>query len=697
MGLLRQTDIEITATPPVAKRLPNARVFSGVTLDDPYAWLEDAADPEVIAYLKAENAFTDSVMAPTAPLRDTLYREIVGRVQRTDTRIPFQMGDVFYYTRTEDGRDYDILCRKRGGLEAPEEILLDLNTIAGEYLALGYYTPSYDGRYLAYALNETGGIQYTLSIKDLERGEMLPERLPSDGYGFEWAGDNRTLFYTRQDDTLRAAEVFRHELGTDPAADPLLYREDDPVFDLSVSISDSKDYLFLHSRSFSSSEVRYLRADDPGGKFVLFAPRQAGVIYALEHHGDDFLILTNENAVNFTLQAVPVADPSAANRRVLIPHRDDALLEWVDVFAGHLLISGREEGLSRLWRHDLATGQTRTVDFVEPVHTVRPGDNREFHTTRAVMSYTSFVTPLTFSALDLVSGERTLLKQDEVVGGHDPSQYVSERVFAIAADGERVPISLVSRRNAPAGPRPLLLRGYGAYGISSDPSFATTELSLIDRGMTYAIAHVRGGQELGRAWYEQGKLLHKKNTFPDFVACAEHLIDTGYTTPGQLVAQGGSAGGILMGVLANERPELFQALVAQVPFVDVLRVMLDPSLPLTTAEFVEWGDPRDAVYREYIRSYSPYDNVTAQSYPRLFITAGIEDDQVPYWQPAKWTAKLRATCCDDSRLLLRTNLGAGHQGDSGFYNAQREIAFTYAFILSALGLAEMEPEAVAAD
>ena len=682
--------------PPFARQRREPRAYSGVTLDDPYAWLENRDDPEVIAYLRAENAFTEAAMAPTAALRETLYSEIVGRVRRTDTKVPFRLGDWFYYVRTEDGRDYDILCRKRGDLAAPEEILLDLNAIAGEYLALGEFAPSYDGRYLAYALNDTGGIAYTLSVKDLDTGHTLPERLPSDGFGFVWAADNRTLFYTRQDETLRPADLLRHQIGSDPADDAVLYHEDDPIFCLTIGISDSKAYLFLTSASFTTSEVQYLRADDPSGAFTLFAPRRSGVIQYLEHHGADFLVLSNEDAVNFRLETAPVGAPTAA-RQVLIPPRKDALLEWVDVFAGYLLVSGRENGMSRLWIHDLASGETRPVEFPEPVHCVKPGDNREFHATHATISFTSFLTPLTCYALDLASGERTLLKQEEVVGGHDSSRYVSERVFATAPDGERVPISLISRRDAAPGPRPLLLRGYGAYGYCCDPVFAKSELSLIDRGVTYAIAHVRGGQELGRTWYENGKLLHKKNTFTDFIACAEHLIATGYSSSSQMVAQGGSAGGILIGVLANERPDLFRALVAEVPFVDVLRVMLDPSLPLTTAEFVEWGDPRDPVYRDYIRSYSPYDNVTPRSYPHLFITAGIEDDQVPYWQPAKWTAKLRANWCDDTPLLLRTNLGAGHQGNSGFYDAQRETAFTYAFILSALGLAESELAAAAAD
>lgn len=672
--------------PPVAKRLPQSRQFSGVTIDDDYAWLEDPGDAEVIAYLKAENAFTEGVLASTGSLRETLYGEIVGRVQRTDTRVPFRLGDYLYYVRTEEGRDYDILCRKQGSLEAAEEILLDLNAIAGDYLSLGYFAPSPDHRSFAYALNETGGLKYTIHVKNLVSGETLPDRLPGDGGTFAWSADSRTLFYSRQDSALRSHAVHAHPLGSDWRDDPLIYQEDDPLFSLHVSASMSGTYLFLSSVSMESSEARYLRADQPADSPTLFAPRRPGVIYSLEHHGDDFLVLTNEDAINFTLLAAPIADEARANPRVLIPHRAEALLESIDVFAGQILISGREDGLTHLWVHDLASGETRPQTFDEPIHTVWSGDNREFHTAKAVIGYTSFVTPPSFFELDLATGERTLLKREEVVGGHDPSNYVSERIDAIAPDGARIPISLVRRRDAPPGPRPLLLRGYGAYGISADPRFARNALSLIDRGVTYAIAHVRGGQELGRAWYEQGKLLRKKNSFSDFIACAETLIAAGYTTPDQLVANGGSAGGLLMGAVANARPDLFRAVVAEVPFVDVVRVMLDPSLPLTTGEFVEWGDPRDQAFYDYIHSYSPYDNVSEQAYPHLFITGGLEDDQVPYWQPAKWTAKLRATKSGQNLLLLRTNLGAGHRGDSGFYEAQREVASTYAFILLAFGL-----------
>jgi oligopeptidase B len=671
---------------PVARRSPQSRVFGGVAIEDPYAWLEDPNDPEVTAHLEAENAYTNAVMAPTEALRETLYQEIVGRVQRTDTKVPFHMGEYFYYIRTEEGRDYDILCRKRGSLDAPEEILLDLNEIAGDYLTLGRYAPSHAHRYFAYALNETGGLEYTLYIKDLESGELLPERLPNDGHSFAWAADNRTLFYARQDAALRSFELWRHEIGTDLSSDQLLYREDDAIFSIHVSPSDSKEYIFLISGSAETSEVHYLRADDPDGELTLFAPRREGILYSLEHAGDDFLVLSNEDAVNFKLAVVPIADARWENQRELIPHRDNALLQGVDVFAGYLLLSGREDGTTRLWVYDLESGETRSLAFDEPIHAVWPGDNREYQTSKAVIYYTSFVTPPTFYEIDLATGERALLKQEEVVGGHNPDDYVSERLFATAPDGVQVPISLVRRRDAPPGPQPLLLRGYGSYGYSYDPRFARNELSLLDRGVTLAIAHIRGGQELGRSWYEDGKLLHKKNTFSDFIACAEHLVKRGYTKPGQLVAQGGSAGGLLMGAVANACPDLFHAIVAQVPFVDVLRVMLDPSLPLTTGEFVEWGDPRDPEYCDYIASYSPYDNVTTQAYPHLYLTAGIEDDQVPYWQPAKWAAKLRATKSGDNLLLLRTNLGAGHMGASGFYDAQREIAFAYAFILRSLGM-----------
>jgi oligopeptidase B len=697
LGLLSRFPVsarQAEPVPPVAQPIPDTLDFDGFTIEDPYAWLENVDDPETIAYLEAENAYTEEVLEPTAALRETLYQEMVGRIQREDTQVPFRMGPYFYYTRTEEGLDYPIFCRKLESLDAPEEILIDLNAIAGEYLEPGYFAPSYDHRYLAYALNETGGIEFTIHFKDLESGEVLPDLLPSDGAGFDWAADNRTLFYTRQDETLRPFELYRHELGSDPADDPMLYREDDPIFGLALYTTDDREYMLLDVSSYESSEIRYLRTDDPTGNFTLFAPRQPKVQYYLEHYDDDFLVLTNEGAVNFKLLATPVAEAQGATIlfRELIPHDERRLLEWVNVFRERMLIYGREDGLSKLWIFDPASNALAPVAFDEPVHTVWPGENREFDTTKATIGYTSFVTPFTFYELDLLSGERTLLKQEEVVGGHNPDDYVSERLFATAPDGVQVPISLVRRRDAPAGPKPMLLAGYGAYGISYDPYFASNELSLIDRGVTFAIAHIRGGQELGRPWYEDGKLLRKKNTFSDYIACAEHLIDNGYTAADKLVANGGSAGGMLMGVIANERPDLFQTIIAEVAFVDVLRVMLDPSQPLTTSEYVEWGDPRDPAYYDYIASYSPYDNVTAQDYPNLFLTAGIEDDQVPYWQPAKWTARLRATKTDDNVLLLRTNMGAGHGGESGFYDYQRETTWPYAFLLLTVGLEDVEVE-----
>lgn len=676
--------------PPTVEMRPETRTFSGVAVEDPYFWLEDPTDPAVIAYLEAENAYAESVLAPAKTLQDALYKELTGRIQRTTSQVPFRMGDYLYYTRTVEGLDYEIVARKRGSLDAAEEILLDLNVLkdelAVEYIELGYYAPSYDHLYLAYGLNTSGGLEYITYVKDLQSGETLPDQLPGDGYAFEWAGDNRTIFYARQDEALRSFELYRHLLGTDLATDPMLYREEDDVFSLGLYYSDDKRYLFLNSGSYESSETRTLPMDQPEGDWTLFAPRRPGILYSLEHHGEDFLVLTNDGAVNFKLMAAPVANPAPANWRELIPHRDSVLLEHVDAFERHLVVAGRENGQSQIFVRDVDSGATAPLTFDEPVYTVSPGDNREYGTTKFVFSYTSLVTPPSDYEFDMATGERVLLRQEEVVGGHDPSRYVSERIFATATDGTQVPISLVRLRDGATGPRPLRLDGYGSYGISSDPTFVINRLALIDRGITYAIAHIRGGQELGRLWYEDGKLLNKKNTFTDYVACAEHLIAEGYTAPDRLVANGGSAGGLLIGAVANARPDLFKLVIPQVPFVDVLRVMLDPSLPLTTGEYVEWGNPAEATYYDYIKSYSPYDNIRPQAYPAMFVTGGLEDDQVPYWQPAKWTAKLRATKTDDNPLLLRTNLGAGHQGQSGFSDREQEIAFLYTFVLMTLGL-----------
>jgi oligopeptidase B len=674
-----------TLTPPIAERRPVEREFSGVTISDDYAWLENPRDPEVIAYLEAENAYLEQVLTATGELRERLHQELMARVQRTDMRVPVRIGDVSYYIRTEAGRDYDILCRRVGSMDAPEQILLDLNELAGDYLRLGSWQPSPDHRYLAYTLNETGGLGYTLQILDMSTGETLPDRIPAAPWRMVWA-DNERLVYTGQDAALRSCAAMLHCLGTEAAADALLYREDDEVFSLNLYASPDREYLFMLSTSMDTAEVRYVPLATPDAQLTLFSPRRKGVIYSLEHWRDDFLVLTNDGARDFQLLAVPV-DPSRRDQvRTVIPPQDGRLLEQYSLFRDGALVSGRLDGGSRLWLLDPDTGALRDVEFDEAVYDVSEGDNRDFNAASAVIWYQSMVTPPTAYALDLATGARTLLKQEEIVGGHDPANYVSLRTFATTTDGTQVPVSLVRRRDAPDGPRPLLLFGYGSYGFTYDPGFNRNALSLLDRGVTLAIAHVRGGQDLGRAWYEDGKLLRKQNTFTDFIACAEHLVAIGETTPHQLAAMGGSAGGLLMGAVVNARPDLFRAIVARVPFVDVIRVMLDPSLPLTTGEFVEWGDPRDQEYLAYMRTYSPYENTGTQEYPWLLITAGIGDDQVPYWQPAKWTARLRELKTDAHPLLLHTNLQAGHGGHSGFSGAMWETALVYTFLLYALGL-----------
>lgn len=672
--------------PPVAERRPVEREFSGVTIADDYAWLENPQDPDVIAYLESENAYLGQELAATGDLRDRLHQELMARVQRTDMHVPVRIGDVFYYIRTESGRDYDILCRRVGSMDAPEQNLLDLNDMAGDYLRLGAWQPSPDHRYLAYTLNETGGIAFTLRFLDMSTGETLPERIPASPWGLAWA-DNERLVYTGQDAALRSSAAMLHHIGTGSCADTLLYREDDEVFSLNLYTSADREFLFLQSASADTSEVRYLPLASPDTEVTLYSQRRQGVIYSLEHWGDEFLILTNEGARDFQLLAVAVDPAHPGQIRTVILPQDGRLLQHVGVFQGGAIVSGRLDGGSRLWLLDPTTGTLTDVAFGEAVYEVSEGDNRDFTAASAVMWYESMVTPPTAYAIDLETGHRTLLKQEEVVGGHDPANYVSLRTFAIAADGTQVPISLVRRCDAPNGPRPLLLLGYGSYGHSYDPGFNRNALSLLDRGVTLAIAHIRGGQDMGRAWYEDGKLLRKQNTFTDFIACAEHLIATGETSPDHLAAMGGSAGGLLMGAVVNARPDLFRAVVARVPFVDVIRVMLDQSLPLTTGEFVEWGDPRDPQYLEYIGAYSPYENTRAQPYPWLLITAGIGDDQVPYWQPAKWTARLRALKTDENLLLLHTNLQAGHGGHSGFSGAMWETALVYTFLLQALGLA----------
>jgi oligopeptidase B len=680
---------EELTSPPVARVVPRVATVHGQTRVDNYFWLRDRNDPEVVAYLEAENRYTGAVMRHTEGLQERLYQEMRGRIQETDLSVPERLDDYFYYTRTQAGKQYPIFCRRQGSVEGPEEILLDQNPLAQDhpYFRLGFSQVSPDHRLLAYSVDTSGAEEFTLFVKDLTTGELLAESIPRTSHGVAWANDSRTLFYTVQDEARRPCRLYRHLIGSNPSEDVLVYFEPDASFFLDISRTRSRKYLLLDLSSHSTSEVRFVSADRPEEPFRVVQPRQPGIEYTVTHHEDRFYITTNDGAPNFRLVQAPVADPSKGNWSSVLPYRPEVKLDSTDAFCHHLVVYEREAGLRRIRVLDLASGSDHLIAFPEPVYTFRPHANPEFDTTLLRFTYTSLVTPNSVIDYDLLSHSWTVRKQTEVLGGYDQSRYRSERLLAQAPDGTQVPISLVYRAPlATDGQRPLLLSGYGAYGLSYDPAFSSNTLSLLDRGFIAAIAHVRGGEEMGRAWYEGGRLLHKRSSFDDFIAVAEHLVAHGYTSPDRLVINGGSAGGLLMGAVTNFRPDLFRAVVAEVPFVDVVNTMLDASLPLTVIEYDEWGNPNEPEAYSYIRSYSPYDNVEAKDYPHMLVTAGLNDPRVAYWEPAKWTAKLRKMKTDQNRLLLRTNMGAGHSGASGRYDFLREIAFKYAFVLDVLGI-----------
>jgi oligopeptidase B len=653
---------------------------------DEFHWLRDRSDPAVLKHLEAENRRTEEAMRHTRGLQEQLYREIRGRIQETDRSVPEKIDDYWYYSRTEEGKQYPIYCRRE-----PELVLLDQNELAEgcAYLRVGEIRVSPRHDLLAFSTDTDGSEVYTLAVKDLRAGELLPDRIPNTYYGLEWANDNRTLFYTTLDATKRPYRLYRYRLGGESE---LLFEERDERFYLHLHKARSRRYLFVTLESKTATEVWYLDADAPGGALQVVQPREPNHEYAVEHHDDRFFIVTNAQARNFRLMEAPTAACGKESWREVIPHRQEVKLDGVAAFEGHLAIFERERGLRAIRIRNLSTGETHPVEFPEPVYTVTPGANPEFRTTVLRFEYSSLTTPRSVYDYDMNTRGRTLLKQYEVRGGYDASQYQAERLFASAPDGVEVPISLVYRRGLRLdGRNPCYLYGYGAYGHSIEPAFSSDRLSLLDRGFVYAIAHVRGGGEMGRAWYEDGKLLKKKNTFTDFVACAERLIEAGFTSPERLVASGGSAGGLLVGAVLNLRPELFAAAFTRVPFVDVLNTMLDETLPLTVTEFEEWGNPKDPVYYEYIRSYSPYDNLRDAPYPHLLVTAGFNDPRVSYWEPAKWVARLRRHAPPDRVILLKTDLGAGHGGPSGRYERMRETAFEYAFLLDRLGLSTPSP------
>ncbi|HEY3119834.1 MAG TPA: S9 family peptidase [Vicinamibacteria bacterium] len=669
----------------MARRLPRVEVVHGERRVDDYFWLRDKSDPEVAAYLEAENAYTDHVLRPTEPLQQALYREMLGRIKETDLSVPYRDGSYLYYARTEEGKQYPILCR-RSVDDGPEEVTLDLNQLAEglKFFSLGAYVVSDDGSLLAYSTDVTGFREYTLFVKDLRSGALLPIRIEKTG-AVAWGDDGRSLFYTVEDPAKRPHRLYRHRLGE--TADELVYEETDELFRVFVHRSRSRAYLFLTVASHTTTEVRFLPAGQPGGPWRLIAPREHEHEYDVDHHGEQFYIRTNDRGRNFRLVTAPVADPRRENWREQVPHRLEVMLEGVDCFARHTVLQEREDGLPHLAVTSLVTGESHRVAFPEPTYSVFPDHNREFDTSLFRYNYQSLITPNSVFDYDMDRREATLRKEQPVLGGYDRTQYASERLFAVAPDGVRVPISIVYRRGLPSdGSRPVLLSGYGAYGFPLPVTFSSNRLSLLDRGVSFALAHVRGGGEMGKPWHDQGRLLHKKNTFTDFVAVAEHLIRERYTSSSGLVIEGSSAGGLLMGAVVNMRPELFKAVLSRVPFVDVVNTMLDPSLPLTVGEYEEWGNPQQKIEYDYINSYCPYSNLRAGAYPAMLVKTSFNDSQVMYWEPAKYVARLRTLKRDRAPLLLKTNMAAGHGGASGRYDFLREIAFDYAFVLTQLGL-----------
>jgi oligopeptidase B len=679
---------EAATTPPVAAKNPRTTEIHGYTLKDDYFWLREKSNPEVIKYLEAENAYTDELMKPTKDLQETLYKEMLGRIKQTDLSVPYRLGDYYYYSRTEEGKQYPYMCRRKGSMEGAEEVLLDLNKMAEghKYLGLGAYSVSNDGNWLAYSTDTTGYRQYTLHVKDLKTGEILAEKIERTG-SVVWAADNKTIFFSTEDPVSKRSDKFwRHVVRTDK--NDLVYEEKDELFDVGASRSLDRKVIFLNSYAKTSREFRFLRADDPAGTFQMIVPREAGHEYDVDHYNDTFYITTNKGAKNFRVVTAPMSDPSEQqNWKPFIEHNPAIKIENLTFFANHLVVSEREGGLNYLRVVDMKSNQSHRIATEEPDYAMSLSSNPEFNTTTVRFAYQSMVTPSSVYDYDMNTRQRTLLKRQPVLGGYDPQNYEARRIWAVARDGTKVPMSLVHKKGVKLdGQAPLLLYGYGSYGASGAPTFSSNRLSLIDRGVIYVTAYIRGGGELGEEWREQGRMMNKMNTFNDFIDCAEHLLKNSYTSSDRLVIQGGSAGGLLVGAVMNMRPDLFKAVVAQVPFVDVINTMLDASLPLTTSEYIEWGNPNEKPAFDYMMKYSPYDNIKAQKYPALLVQVSLNDSQVPYWEGAKFVAKLRTMKADTNPVVLKTNLGAGHGGSSGRYDALRETAFAYSFILWQMGL-----------
>jgi oligopeptidase B len=659
----------------------------GEKLMDNYFWLREKKNPAVIAHLEAENAYTAAMMKHTESLQEKLYNEILSHIKQTDVNVPYKLGEYFYYTRTVEGQQYPIFCRKHRTLEAPEQILIDVNELAKghKFMSVGAFAPSDDGNLLAYSTDNTGYRQYTLQIKNLTTGELLPERIERIN-NIAWATDNKTIFYVTEDAvTKRSDKLFRHVLGADKY--DLIYEEKDELFDIGVDRTRDRALIGLGAYSKTSTEFRYIPAANPNAEWKIIIPRQKDHEYDIDHRGDLFYIRTNKGAKNFRVVTAPVSDPSEKNWKEFIAHRPAVKVEGIDLFVDHAVLSEWENGLQHIEIVEFKTNKRHRIAFPEPVYSAGLTSNREFNTTTIRYNYQSLTTPSSTFDYDLNTRQAVLKKQTEVPGGFDKNNYKAERVFATASDGTKIPISLVYHKTTKLdGSAPALLYGYGSYGVSISPGFSASRLVMLDRGVVFAIAHIRGGGELGEPWREAGRMMNKMNTFTDFIASAEHLVNNKYTSKDRLVIQGGSAGGLLVGAVSNMRPDLFKAVVAQVPFVDVLNTMLDASLPLTTSEYIEWGNPNEKPAFEYMKKYSPYDNIRKADYPAMLVKVSLNDSQVPYWEGAKLVAKLRDFKTDKNPLLLKTNMGAGHGGASGRYDAFRETAFDYAFMLWQMGV-----------
>ncbi len=678
-----------TVKPPVAEQIDTAMTIHGDTRIDKYYWMNDRNDPKVIAYLKAENEYLDTMMEPAAGMRKKLYEEMRGRIMETDASVPYLKNGYYYYTRFTEGKEYPVYCRKKGSLEGTEEILLDVNVLAAghDYYQVGGMSVSPDAQWLAYGIDTVSRRQYTIHIKNLQTGEVLPDAIPNTSASAAWASDNKTFFYTAKNPvTLREERILRHVTGTDVRTDKEVFNEKDETFSIDVARSKSGKYIMIQSQSTVSSEYRILDAAKPDGAFQIFEPRKRDHLYDIDHQDDKFYVVTNWDAVNFRLMECPLNKTARDNWKEVVPHRADVLLQGIELFRDHMVLSERKNGLTQLRVMNARTKEDHYLKFEEPAYLASISVNPEFDTKTLRYSYTSMTTPVSTYDYDMDTKKNELRKRQEVLGGYDPKNYVTERVYITARDSVKVPVSIVYKKGFEKnGKGPLLLYGYGSYGHSIEPSFSSNRLSLLDRGFAYAIAHIRGGEEMGRQWYEDGKLFKKMNTFTDFIDCADYLVKQHYTDSTHLYAMGGSAGGLLMGAVVNMRPGLWNGVIAAVPFVDVVTTMLDESIPLTTGEFDEWGNPKKKEYYDYIKAYSPYDNVTAKAYPNMLVTTGLHDSQVQYWEPAKWVARLRELKTDNNMLLLHTNMEAGHGGASGRFKILEDIALQYAFLLGLEG------------